>query len=186
MGHVQGHPHCRRRPRRNRERVVHLDRQGGLRQPARPGRSAGRRRRQCLDDPSGKTANGTHIDLSSCTGKANQRWTAVQDGTLRTGGKSWRRSERHRKRGQAPAGAVQFRRRRSAVAGRRRRALVNPQSGKCLDVPAASAANGTQPVIEPCANSASQPNSTGSARPPPSRPASPANASEPPAPRRCW
>ena len=36
--------------------------------------------------------------------------------------------------------------------------LVNPQSGKCLDVPAASAANGTQPVIEPCANSTSQPN----------------------------
>ena len=36
--------------------------------------------------------------------------------------------------------------------------LVNPQSGKCLDVPAASAANGTPPVIEPCANSTSQPN----------------------------
>ena len=42
---------------------------------------------RCLDDPSGNTANGTVIQLWSCTGKSNQSWTAVQDGTLRTGGK---------------------------------------------------------------------------------------------------
>ena len=42
---------------------------------------------KCLDDPAGNIANGTHVDLWSCTGKSGQRWTAVQDGTLRTGGK---------------------------------------------------------------------------------------------------
>jgi hypothetical protein len=36
--------------------------------------------------------------------------------------------------------------------------LVNPQSGKCLYVPAASAANGTRPVLSTCANVATQSN----------------------------
>jgi GH25 family lysozyme M1 (1,4-beta-N-acetylmuramidase) len=114
---------------------------------------------KCLDDPSGKTANGTHIDLSSCTGKVNQRWTAVQDGTLRTGGKCLETVGNSTASGakvqlepcNSDDGAQLW---RAAADGQ----LVNPQSGKCLDVPAASAANGAQPVIEPCANSASQPN----------------------------
>ena len=37
----------------------------------------------CLDDPSSKTANGTAVDLATCTGKSNQAWTAAQDGTIR-------------------------------------------------------------------------------------------------------
>jgi GH25 family lysozyme M1 (1,4-beta-N-acetylmuramidase) len=114
---------------------------------------------KCLDDPSGKTANGTHIDLSSCTGKVNQRWTAVQDGTLRTGGKCLETVGNSTVNGakvqlepcNSDDGAQLW---QAAADGQ----LVNPQSGKCLDVPAASAANGIQPVIEPCANSASQPN----------------------------
>lgn len=114
---------------------------------------------KCLDDPGGRTANGTGVDLSSCTGKSSQRWTAVQDGTLRTGGKCLSTAGDSKSNGaklqletcNSRDGAQLW---QAATDGQ----LVNPQSGKCLDVPAASAANGTRPVIEPCANSASQPN----------------------------
>jgi hypothetical protein len=114
---------------------------------------------KCLDDPGGKTANGTRVDLSSCTGKSSQRWTVVQDGTLRTGGKCLSTAGDSRSNGaklqletcNSQDGAQLW----QAAADAQ---LVNPQSGKCLDVPAASAGNGTQPVIEPCANSASQAN----------------------------
>jgi GH25 family lysozyme M1 (1,4-beta-N-acetylmuramidase) len=114
---------------------------------------------KCLNDPAGETANGTHIIAWSCTGKLNQRWTAVQDGTLRTGGKCLTTAGDSRSSGaklqlepcNSKDGAQLW---QAATDGQ----LVNPQSGKCLDVPAASAANGAQPVIEPCANSASKPN----------------------------
>ena len=114
---------------------------------------------KCLDDPAGKTANGTHVDLWSCTGKSSQRWTVVGDGTLRTSGKCLSTAGDSRSSGakleletcNSADGAQLW---QAATDGQ----LVNPQSGKCLDVPAASAANGTQPVIEPCANSASAPN----------------------------
>ena len=88
-GHVQG----RRLPRPTAlaelgPALVHLDgqcRRPTLAPPGRSGRwaavaSAWTTRRS-------NTANGTHIDLSSCTGKLEHRWTTVQDGTLRTGGK---------------------------------------------------------------------------------------------------
>jgi GH25 family lysozyme M1 (1,4-beta-N-acetylmuramidase) len=114
---------------------------------------------KCLDDPGGRTANGSRVDLSSCTGKSSQRWTFVQDGTLRTGGKCLSTAGGSSASGTklvletcASQDGPQLW--QAATDGQ----LVNPQSGKCLDVPAASAANGTQPVIEPCANSASQPN----------------------------
>jgi GH25 family lysozyme M1 (1,4-beta-N-acetylmuramidase) len=114
---------------------------------------------KCLDDPGSKTANGTHLDLSSCTGKPNQRWTAVQDGTLRTGGKCLSTAGDSKSNGaklvletcNSQDGAQLWQHATDAQ-------LLNPQSAKCLQVPAASAANGTQPVIEPCANSTSQPN----------------------------
>jgi GH25 family lysozyme M1 (1,4-beta-N-acetylmuramidase) len=114
---------------------------------------------KCLDDPSGKTANGTGVDLSSCTGKSNQSWTVVQDGTLRTGGKCLQTV------GNSTASGTKLELEpcnvndglqmwEAATDGQ----LVNPQSAKCLDVQPASAANGTRPVIEPCANSTSQAN----------------------------
>ncbi len=114
---------------------------------------------KCLDDPSGRTANGTRVDLRSCTGKSSQRWTVVQDGTLRTGGKCLSTVGDSRSSGaklqletcNSQDGAQLW---QAATDGQ----LVNPQSGKCLDVPVARAADGTQPMIEPCANSASQPN----------------------------
>ena len=114
---------------------------------------------RCLDDPGGKTANGTVIDLWSCTGKANQRWTLVQDGTLRTGGKCLQTVGNSTANGartelvacNSDDGSQLWKAGTDAE-------LVNPQSGKCLDVTAASAANGARPVIEPCANSTSQAN----------------------------
>jgi hypothetical protein len=114
---------------------------------------------KCLDDPSGKTANGTVIDRSTCTGKSSQRWTTVADGTLRTGGKCLQTVGNSTASGaklelepcNSDNGAQLW---EAASDGQ----LVNPQSAKCLDVPATSAANGTRPVIEPCANSTSQPN----------------------------
>jgi len=114
---------------------------------------------KCLNDPAGNTANGTTINLWSCSGKSNQRWTVVQDGTLRTGGKCLSTAGDSKSNGaklqletcNASDGAQLW---QAATDGQ----LVNPQSGKCLDVPAASAANGVQPVIEPCANSTSAPN----------------------------
>jgi GH25 family lysozyme M1 (1,4-beta-N-acetylmuramidase) len=114
---------------------------------------------RCLDDPSGKTTNGTVIQLWSCTGKANQRWTLVQDSTLRTGGMCLGTVGNSTSSGakvqlepcNSDDGAQLW---QAATDGQ----LDNPQSGKCLDVTAASAANGAQPVIEPCANSTSQAN----------------------------
>jgi GH25 family lysozyme M1 (1,4-beta-N-acetylmuramidase) len=113
---------------------------------------------KCLDDPSGNTANGTHVDLSTCTGRSNQKWTAAQDNTLRAGGKCLETVGASKSNGakldletcNAANGAQIW---QAATDGQ----LINPSSGKCLDVPVASAANGTQPVIEPCANSASSP-----------------------------
>ena len=117
---------------------------------------------RCLDDPSGNTANGTVIQVWSCTGKSNQSWTVVQDGTLRTGGKCLQTV------GNGTASGTKLELEpcnvndglqmwQAATDGQ----LVNPQSNKCLaasSAAAASVANGTKPVIEPCANSTSQPN----------------------------
>jgi len=111
---------------------------------------------RCLDDPSGSTANGTVIQLWSCSGKSNQRWTLVQDGTLRAGGKCLQTAGNSTASGakaelepcNSNDGSQLW---QASTDGQ----LANPQSGKCLDVPAASAANGTKPVIEPCANSTS-------------------------------
>ena len=114
---------------------------------------------KCLDDPSGKTANKTPVDLSSCTGRSNQKWTVVPDGTIRTGGKCLDVVG-----GSTANGAkLQLYTCNSADLAQVWQAgtdgqLVNLKSHRCLDVPAARAANGTRPVIATCANSTTQPN----------------------------
>lgn len=126
--------------------------------PAGPVRQAGGSGK-CLNDPGGRVANGTRLNLWTCTGRPDQRWTSVQDGTLRTGGKCLATVGDRTASGaglalaacDAADGAQHW------VAGTDGQ-LVNPQSGMCLDVPVARAVNGTQPVIEPCARSAGQPN----------------------------
>lgn len=114
---------------------------------------------KCLNDPAGNTANGTLVTLWTCTGRSNQRWTTVQDGTLRTGGKCLSTV------GNSTAGGAKLQLTTCNAAngaqhwlGSTDGQLINPQSGKCLDVQVASAANGTHPVIEACVNSTSQPN----------------------------
>jgi GH25 family lysozyme M1 (1,4-beta-N-acetylmuramidase) len=114
---------------------------------------------KCLNDSSSTSANGTLINLSTCTGKANQRLTMVQDGTLRIGGKCLQVVGNGTANGTKVAlepcnsddGSQVWQASTDAQ-------LLNQQSGKCLDDPFASAGNGAQPVIEPCANSTSQAN----------------------------
>jgi GH25 family lysozyme M1 (1,4-beta-N-acetylmuramidase) len=113
---------------------------------------------KCLDDPSSNTANGTVVDLSTCTGRSSQSWTTATDGTLRALGKclgivgdSKSSGARLQLVACSPRDGAQLW--QAATDSQ----LVNPRSGKCLDVPVARAANGTKPVIEPCASSATQP-----------------------------
>ncbi|MFJ6674610.1 ThuA domain-containing protein [Actinosynnema sp. NPDC091369] len=102
---------------------------------------------KCVDVSGGSSADGARVQLWSCNGGANQRWT-VSGSTLRAldkcldaagtgngavvrlwtcnggGGQNW------------TAGA--------------NGSLVNPQSGKCLDANGGSSADGTQLIIWSC------------------------------------
>jgi hypothetical protein len=114
---------------------------------------------KCLNDPASVTANGTHVVLWTCTGRVNQKWTVVQDGTIRVLGKCLDVVGE----GKANGTKLQLWACNSGDGGQQWQAgtdgqLVNPQSGKCLDVTVSKAANGTQPVLWTCANVTSQPN----------------------------
>jgi GH25 family lysozyme M1 (1,4-beta-N-acetylmuramidase) len=102
---------------------------------------------KCLDDPGSRTASPSVIDLASCTGKSNQSWTAVQDGSIRllahclgasgtrvylytcnsTSGEQWR----------------------AGTDG----ALVSVRYGTCLTGPTRAVANGTVPTLATCTSS---------------------------------
>jgi GH25 family lysozyme M1 (1,4-beta-N-acetylmuramidase) len=106
---------------------------------------------KCLDDPGSATANGTKVDLSSCTGKSNQSWTTVQDGTIRVLGHCLAAS------GSTVAlwgcsSSFQNQQWRAATDSE----LVNAASGLCLYYPNANAANGARPTMSTCANITSQ------------------------------
>ena len=131
---------------------------------AAPGGAAGAVRQvggsgKCLNDPQASTANGTLVNLWSCNGHPNQNWTVAQDGTVRVLGKCLDVAGESKANGaklqlwscRPGDGAQQW---QAGSYGQ----LVNPQSGKCLYVPAASAANGTRPVLSTCANVATQSN----------------------------
>jgi lysozyme len=106
---------------------------------------------KCLDDPGSNTANGTKVDLSSCTGKSNQSWTTVQDGTIRVLGHCLAAS------GSTVvlwgcSSSFQNQQWRAATDSE----LVNAASGLCLYYPNANAGNGAKPTMNTCANIASQ------------------------------
>jgi GH25 family lysozyme M1 (1,4-beta-N-acetylmuramidase) len=106
---------------------------------------------KCLDDPSSKTANGTLLDLWSCTGKSNQSWTTVQDGTIRVLGHCLAAS------GSTVvlwgcSSSFQNQQWRAATDSQ----LVNAASGLCLYYPNANAANGAKPTMHACANITTQ------------------------------
>lgn len=114
---------------------------------------------KCLNDPGSNTKNGTVLNLWSCNGHANQKWTVVQDGTIRvlgkcldvTGGSKSNGAKMQLWTCNSADGAQLW---QAGTDGE----LVNPRSGKCLDVAVSSARNGTQPVLWTCANVTNQPN----------------------------
>jgi len=110
---------------------------------------------KCVDVTGGTSANGTRVQLWTCTGGAAQQWTAGDDGTLRALGKCLDVSG-----GSTQNGAkVQMydcngtnAQRWTASAGQ----LVNAGSGKCLDATGVSSADGTPLQIWTCGAGANQ------------------------------
>lgn len=111
---------------------------------------------KCLNDVGNSSANGTAQDIWTCNGSTSQKWTVVQDGTLRIHGKcldvyhggttSGTKVDLYSCNG---SGAQQWRL-------QTRGELVNPASGKCLTDPSGSTANGTRIKIVTCAGKAYQ------------------------------
>ena len=113
---------------------------------------------KCLADSGGATANGNPIVLYHCTGGTEQSWQVPGDGTLRVLGKCLDIRGAH---ATADGTLVELwscngggNQQWTATAGN----LVNPQSGKCLDVPGSNSADGTQLEIWTCGSH--QPNQT--------------------------
>jgi predicted alpha-1,2-mannosidase len=112
---------------------------------------------KCVDDSSGSTADGSHIQSWTCNNSAAQQVTVPGDGTLRIEGKCvdvsfggtadntlvqlW---------GCDGTGSQQW------TYNSATKALVNPQSGRCLDVPGSSTTDGTQLQIFDCNQTAAQ------------------------------
>jgi GH25 family lysozyme M1 (1,4-beta-N-acetylmuramidase) len=107
---------------------------------------------KCLDDPSSRTTSGWAIDLATCTGKSNQSWTVVPDGSIRVLGQclaaSGTRALLYPCDGSI---ADQW---RTGTDG----SLVDVRYGTCLNGPSGAAANGTKPTLATCTNSTSKVN----------------------------
>jgi GH25 family lysozyme M1 (1,4-beta-N-acetylmuramidase) len=111
---------------------------------------------KCLDDTGYHTANGTPMQIWACTGGTNQKWTVVQDGTLRVSGRCldvYRGGTADR----TPvvlyscdgSGSQRW---QFGTDGE----LVNTASGKCLDDPYSRIANGTKLDIYRCTGATNQ------------------------------
>ncbi|WP_428964078.1 ThuA domain-containing protein [Micromonospora fluostatini] len=100
---------------------------------------------KCLDVRGGATADGTQIQLWTCTGAAAQTWTVTPNGPVRALGKCLDVSGG----GAADGTKIQLWTCNGSGAqtwsAQPDQTLRNPQSGKCLDVSANSSADG-QPV----------------------------------------
>jgi len=109
----------------------------------------------CVDDSGNSSANGNPIIVWSCSGSANQQWTAGSDGTLRTLGKCMDITGAATTDGtkielySCNGGTNQVWQPQSNGE------LLNPRSGKCLDDANAGPA-GTQLVLFHCTDSAEQ------------------------------
>jgi GH25 family lysozyme M1 (1,4-beta-N-acetylmuramidase) len=111
---------------------------------------------KCVDDPGYNTAAGTRLDIWNCVSQTNEKWTIVQDGTLRVLGACMDVSGGGTGNGTAVdlagcdgSAAQQW---RIGSWGE----LVNPQSGRCLDDPGWATANGTKLDIWDCVGSANE------------------------------
>ena len=99
---------------------------------------------KCLDDPGSRTASGTAIDLATCTGRRNQAWTAVPDGTLRVLGRCLAASGSRLLLVGCDSGAA------TAWQAGTDGSLVSVRYGTCLTGPVKAVANGTRPALAPC------------------------------------
>ncbi|MFJ4675783.1 ricin-type beta-trefoil lectin domain protein [Kitasatospora sp. NPDC088783] len=107
---------------------------------------------KCLDDDTASTANGTKVQIWTCNNSAAQQVTVASDGTLRVLGKC---VEVTGNGGTANGTLVEI---WDCNGGNNQKwsynastgALVNPQSGRCLDVPGFSTTDGTQLEIWDC------------------------------------
>jgi GH25 family lysozyme M1 (1,4-beta-N-acetylmuramidase) len=109
---------------------------------------------KCLDDPNGSTASGTRLQVWRCLGNTNQRWTVVQDGTLRINGACL--AEAGTGNGAAVVlnvcDGTSAQRWQVGTNGQ----LANTASGRCLDDPGWQTANGTLVQTWSCAGGANQ------------------------------
>lgn len=110
---------------------------------------------KCLEDPGSRTANGSPVDLTTCGSGTNQKWTVVQDGTMRVLGRCLDMAGLGTTTNTAlrlwtcnsSDGAQQWQEASDGV-------LLNPRSGKCIYIPTDTAGNGTKPLVHACANDA--------------------------------
>jgi len=110
---------------------------------------------RCLNDPGASTANGTLLNLYTCTGGTPQAWTTVQDGTIRAQGKCltvFHSTTLELHACVVSGSALQQQQWRAGTDGE----LVNAQYGTCLYFANANAVNGSKPTMSACQNSTSQ------------------------------
>ncbi|GAB3920930.1 lectin [Kribbella albertanoniae] len=104
---------------------------------------------KCADVNGGSTADGTKIQLWTCTNGTNQQWTVTGD-TLRALGKCMSVAGGSTANGaQVQLSTCNGTGAQNWTAGANG-ALVNSQSNKCLDANGGSTANGTQLIIWTC------------------------------------
>ncbi|MFF6779348.1 ricin-type beta-trefoil lectin domain protein [Streptomyces sp. NPDC012510] len=110
---------------------------------------------KCLDVNGANTADGTAVQTWSCSGNANQVWSAYTDGTLRSMGKCLDAAGGSTANGTkvqiwaCHGGANQ-------VWQPHNGGYRNLASGRCLDVPGSSTADGTQLVLWDCNGGSNQ------------------------------
>ena len=104
---------------------------------------------------SGQSGNGTVVQLFACNRTFAQRWTAVGDHNLTSSASASTCRGRHGQR--QPRADLDLQRHGGAdlvlLAGG---GLLNPQSGRCLDVPAANPTDGTALQLYDCNGTAAQ------------------------------
>ena len=106
---------------------------------------------KCLQDPGGKTANGSRVRIANCVAGATERWTVVADGTVRVN---------HRCLDIAGSGSAAGKQLQLTNCGNANPRqlwsqgtdgeLVNPSSGLCVTDPGSSESNGTVPMMGAC------------------------------------
>jgi GH25 family lysozyme M1 (1,4-beta-N-acetylmuramidase) len=116
---------------------------------------------KCLTDVGNRSANGTQAEIGTCNGSAAQRWTYVQDGTVRIHGKclvapaSPPASGARVKLAPCTGALAQqwwlaYPRSIGSSLGATPVTVLNSASGMCLSDPGRSRTNGTRVIVGPC------------------------------------